>query len=159
MSPGACLSHLPSETCTTFLFFSEASSCSLLSAHHTTSQSFHPFLLQGLTPYHAATFLVLLAEGTSLSNIWRTGMLKGSIKAVGTSFVVFWSLNTFQEGQPKTFLVAAGGALRRIWFAEFLAVSRHLTRTWRGLPVREGAGFKCQVCRGQLGGCALERRG
>lgn len=41
-------------------------------------------------------------------------MLKGSIKAVGTSFVVFWSLNTFQEGQPKTFLVAAGGALRRI---------------------------------------------
>ena len=33
----------------------------------------------------------------------------------------FQSLNPFQEGQPRTFLVTARGALRRVWFAEFLA--------------------------------------
>ena len=42
-------------------------------------------------------------------------------RAAGTSPVVFQSLNPFQEGQPRTFLVTARGALRRVWFAEFLA--------------------------------------
>lgn len=57
-------------------------------------------------------------------------------KAVGTSFVPFLSLNTFQKDQPRIFQITARGAPGRGWFAEFLtAVTSSLdlekSSSWR----------------------------
>lgn len=119
LSPGACLSAPAFREVLAYVSLPQKppAASSLVPAPH--PKVFTLSSPKSLPPPTVTPFLVLLPEGRRLS---KTGYGRlQEHRAAGTSPVVFQSLNPFQEGQPRAFLVTARGALRRVWFAEFLA--------------------------------------